>query len=398
MTSRDVGSQFALRAQTLGSLTSQAPVYFRDIAVGEVLGHKLADDDQGGVIIDIFIHAPHHLRIRDTSRFWKASGIEISADSDGFDFRMESITSLIAGGIAFDTPVTAGGAKAPSKAGTVFKLFERFRDIGESKYVRKVPYLLYFDGSVRGLSIGAPVEFMGIKVGSVTDIAVDINPKTLDIKIPVVIEMEPERIASTKVIESREKYSGLKTLVKRGLRAQLQTGSLLTGKLFVQLEFYPDFPPVKLKMTGKYPEIPTFPSTMDQFRRTVTDVLAEINRLPLDKIANEVLETVEGTNRLINSPEILESVRNLNKTLDDFQKLTGDVDEKVISLTASTEKTLVAARAALKVADPNSPAVVNLSNALKELSAAARSIRALADYLERHPEALVHGKGAPGGQ
>ncbi len=144
-------------------------------------------------------------------------------------------------------------------------------------------------------------------------------------------------------------------------------------------------------------------------------MLTEIRRLPLDKIANELLETLEGANRFTNSPELIESVQTLNETLkdiqklardadrtlvatrEDIQKLTRDVDQTVLSLGSSAEETLLAARNAMKIAHPNSPAAVNLANALKELSAAARSIRVLAEYLERHPEALVHGKGGSGG-
>jgi len=166
-----------------------------------------------------------------------------------------------------------------------------------------------------------------------------------------------------------------------------------------------------LILTGKYPEIPTIPATMDEVRRTVTGVLAQIRRLPLDKIAYELLETLEGANRFTNSPELIESVQTLNETikdvqqvvresgpslgqtLDEVQKLARDLDQVVLSLADSTEETLSAARNAMEIADPNSSMVVNLASMLEELAAAARSIRGLADYLERHPEALVHGKG-----
>jgi paraquat-inducible protein B len=162
--------------------------------------------------------------------------------------------------------------------------------------------------------------------------------------------------------------------------------------LFVQLDFHPDLPQQELVMSGKYPEIPAVPATMDQLRRTVTDVMAEIRRLPLDQIAKEILETVEGGNRLINSHEAQEAIRNLNAALGNVEKLTGSVDQKVGGLAMNMDKTLATLREALQVADPNSPAAVNLNHALEELSGAARSIRVLAEYLEQHPEALVRGK------
>jgi len=386
------GAQFQLRADDLGSSTPGAPIFFHDIQVGRILETTLQEDGTG-VVIDIFIEAPHHLRVRDTSRFWQLSGFEISMGAEGLSVKMASLASLLSGGIAFDTPATAGGSNEPSKPGRVFKVFKSFSSIKEEKYVLTRPFLVNFDGSVRGLSVGAPVEFRGIKVGSVSDIAITIDPKTLEIKIPVLLEIQPERVASTKMVQAQQDgYGTMKQLVKRGLRAQLETGSLLTGQLFVQLDFHPDLPRKSLIMTGKYPEIPAVPATMDQLRRTVTDVMAEIRRLPLDKIAEEILETVEGGNRLVNSPEAQEAVHNLNAALGNVEKLTKGLDQRVNRLTASMDKTLAKVREALEVADPNSPAAVNINNALEELSAAARSIRVLADYLEQHPEALVKGK------
>jgi paraquat-inducible protein B len=239
------------------------------------------------------------------------------------------------------------------------------------------------------------VEFRGIKIGSVADVAVHLDPKTLEIKVPVLIDIQPERITTPQIMQSHaleDKYAVMKHMVKRGLRAQLETGSLLTGQLFVQLEFHKDLPQKELVMTGKYPEIPAVPATMDQLRRSVTDVMAEIRRLPLDKIAKEILETVEGANHLVNSPETQEAVHSLNAALGNVEKLTEGLDQRVNRLQFGVEKTLAKARQALELADPNSPAAENLNSALKELAAAARSIRVLTDYLEQHPEALVKGK------
>ncbi len=391
VTQQDEGAQFQLRAENLGSNSPGAPILYHDIQVGRILNYELEQDGEG-VVIDIFIHAPHHLRVQDTSRFWQLSGLEISVGAEGFDVNMASLASLLTGGIAFDTPAIAGGSGEPSQPGTVFKVFKNFASLQEEKYVLTRPFLVNFDGSVRGLSVGAPVEFRGIKVGSVSDIAVKIDPKTLEIKIPVLLDIQPERVTSAKMVTSRKEYDVMKQLVKRGLRAQLETGSLLTGQLFVQLDFHPNLPKQELDMTGTYPEIPAVPATMDQLRRTVTDVMAEIRRLPLDKIAQEILETVEGGNRLVNSPEAQEAIHSLNAALSNVEKLTKGLDQKVDGLATSMDNTLASVQDALQVADPNSPAAVNMNNALKELSAAARSIRVLADYLEQHPEALVKGK------
>ena len=398
VTAFEEGGQYQLIAENLGSCYPGAPVFLRGIKVGRILGHQLAEDNQS-VFIDVFIQAPHDRLVQDTSRFWQRSGIEASVGAEGIDVKVESLVSVIAGGVAFDTPIMAGGTGQPSKQGKVFELFDSYASIGEAKYVRKVPYLMYFDGSVRGLKVGAPVELKGIKVGIVTDIAMNLDPKTLNFEVPVAIEIHPDRILTPDVLEALDQingddsYSVGRMLVEdHGLRAQLQTGSLLTGQLFVDLDFYPNLPQMTLRTDRKYPEIPTVPSTLDEFRRTATSVLEELRNLPLDKIAHELLETLEGTKRLTNSPDLMHAVQTLSATLEDVQKLTYDVNHTVDSLATSTEKTLAAARAALELADPNSPTAVNLANTLKELAAAARSVRVLADYLEQHPESLVHGK------
>jgi paraquat-inducible protein B len=230
----------------------------------------------------------------------------------------------------------------------------------------------------------------------VADIAVKFDPDNFEIEIPVLLELQPDRITSKKTVKNLEKkmapYVILKNFVERGMRAQLQTGSLLTGQLFVEFAFHPDLPRKSLIMTGQHPEIPTVPATMDQLRRTVTDLMAEIRKMPLDKIAQEILGTVQGTNHLVNSPEAQEAVHHLNAALGNVEKLTGGLDQRVNSLTVSMENTLAKVRTVLEVADPNSPAAVNMNSALEELASAARSIRVLADYLEQHPESLVHGK------
>ncbi len=388
--SREEGTEYHLEAERLGSLQPGSPVYFRGIRVGRVLHYDLEADQR--VDIHIFIQAPHDRRVHDTSRFWKASGLEVTAGAEGLDVKMESIATLIAGGIAFDTPVTAVGGEAQSKPNTIFKLFENFKNISESKYVRKRPWLLHFDGSVRGLQIGAPVEFRGIKLGEVVDIAAKFDPETLSVRVPVVIELEPERLASLEVVDSQEPYAVAKKMIERGLRAKLEVGSLLTGQLYVDFNFYPDLPKKKLILTGKYPEFPTVPSTMDQFKSTATSLLAQIRQLPLEEIAKQLLGTIKGLNRLTNSPGLGKAVNNLDDTLDEFRRLASHTGRDVEKLAASAEDTLHAARSALEIADPSTPAGANVATTLEELAAAARSIRVLADYLAQHPEALVKGK------
>jgi paraquat-inducible protein B len=397
VTSREEGTQYVLVARRLGGLQPGSPLDYHGVQAGEVMDYHFTENGQS-LLIDIFVKAPFDKRIREHTQFWNASGIQAKVGAEGIKVQVASMAALIAGGISFDTPILDVENANQSPKGSTFELYKSYDTIGESAITTKRPFMALFSGSLRGLSIGAPVEFKGIRIGTVTDIKSEIDRKSMKIEFPVFFHLEPERIKTTAesdhvVDESNaESYKNFDTMVRRGLRAQLMTGSLLTGQLYVDLDFHPDLPVKGLNYKRKYPVIPSVPTTMDEFRATAHNLLKQLRNLPLDKIAHEILETAEGANHLVNSPEVQEAVHNLNAALGNVEKLTEGMDKRVNRLQFSVEKTLAKARAALELADPNSPAAVNLNSALKELAAAARSIRVLADYLEQHPEALVKGK------
>ena len=322
---------------------------------------------------------------------------------------------------------------------------------GSGKFLEETAkFEMYFEGSVKGLNVGAPVVFRGVKVGTVTDIQLIFDPTDMSIQIPVTVELEPHRITRVRGRPDPERY--LRLLVERGLRARLQLQSLVTGQLMVELDFHPDKP---VKLVGGdtgYPEIPTIPSTLEELSKRV-------EKIPIEEIFNKLLLAVEGIEKVVNSPEVGETIHSLHEALEDIRKLVWNVDGQVGTLSSSVEKTLgdtrklvrnvnkqvgplasdvketvgdygKLARAVdiqvaplvssiektlettrgaleqgkrtLTVAEDalaeDSPLLYELENALKEVSAAARSIRLLADYLKRHPEALLKGKGSSGGK
>jgi paraquat-inducible protein B len=382
------GTRYILRADRLGSISPGSPIYFRGIDVGEVLGYELAPKSEG-VLIQIFVRAPHDSLVREGSRFWNASGVEVTMGADGVRVQTESVQALLSGGITFDTPFAAMHSE-PSAKGSTFTLFDSFSDIGEASYTLKVPYLLHFDGSVRGLQRGAPVEFRGIKLGAVTDIRLELNTKAGSVRIPVTMELEPERITQIGSLEGQKPYEFMERLVERGLRAQLKSGNLLTGQLFVALDFYPDSPPAKLERGGKYPEIPTVPTEMEELTRSVTGLLDKFASLPLDEMVksmgsliNETRTTVRSVEGLVTSPDLQQSLKALRATME------------------AAQGTMTKAQATLSSADSmigaDSQIRYDLTQLMKELTEAARSIRLLASYLERHPDALIRGKAGGGG-
>ena len=219
------GTQFVLSTDRRGGISRGAPVYYRGIRVGQVLGYDLAEDNKG-LIVKVFVDAPNDQLVRPSSRFWNASGVDVSLGTDGVDVAIESLEALLTGGIAFDTPdIDQPGEVAA--ADTTFPLFASLHAVTEADYTQRIPYLVHFDGSVRGLRAGAPVEFRGIRVGTVTDVRLEIDPAQDTVRIPVTLEIEPQRFVERGAGE--ERYAVMAALVERGLRAQLKSGNLLTG-------------------------------------------------------------------------------------------------------------------------------------------------------------------------
>jgi paraquat-inducible protein B len=385
------GRHFLLKANSLGSLDIGDPVYYRQINVGQVVGYDL-DPAGRSLTIKIFINAPHHKRVRKNTRFWNASGLDLKLDAGGIKFNTESLVSILVGGIAFDTPTSLepGG---PAKEDNEFRLYETRESIFERTYTEKAHYILHFEGSVRGLSVGAPVEFRGIRIGQVIDIKAEFNRQTLTPRITVLIETEPQRwemLGEEQIIEKEE----IEKLVAKGLRAQLKTGSLLTGQLFVDIDFYPDAPTAQAVFGEKFPELPTIPAPLQIITARVNDLLSKIETVPIEQIGKDLGDTLQNVKHLSDSQELLAAVHNLNKTLQRTQKLVQNLDSNVAPAINKTleqaQKTLVSVEGTL---GSDSPMQHEMKRALKELAEAARAIRVLADYLERNPDAIIFGKG-----
>jgi paraquat-inducible protein B len=389
------GHVFLLRAIALGSLDIGSPVYYRQIQVGQVIGYELDEEGQS-LSIKVFINAPHDKLVRKNTRFWNASGFDLKLDAGGLKLNTESLVSIMMGGIAFDTP-TSLAAGGPAQEGHVFKLYETRASIFERTYTQKMHYILHFDESIRGLTVGAPVEFRGIKIGQVADIKSEFDMEKTSPRITVLIETEPQRwkVAGTALSRTADDAKkNISKLVAKGLRAQLKTGSLLTGQLFVDIDFHPDAPNAQVKYGEKFPELPTIPAPLLIITARVNDLLSKLETVPIEKIGKNLGDTLQNVKRLTESKELLEAVQALNETLQHTRQLVQNLDSNVAPQIRSTldqaQKTLVAVEGTL---GKDSPLQHEMRRAFKELSAAARSIRILTDYLERHPNALIYGKG-----
>ena len=385
ITSEVPGTQFVLRTDKLGSIGRGAPVYYRSIAVGQVLGYELAEDKKA-LTVKVFVDAPNDQLVRPSSRFWNASGVNVSVGADGVDVAMESLEALVAGGIAFDTPDIDQPGE-PAASGTEFPLFANLREVTEAGFTQRIPYLVHFDGSVRGLRAGAPVELRGIRVGTVTDVQLEIAPEQNALRIPVTLEIEPQRFGVERA--PKEPYAVMAALIERGLRAQLQSGNLLTGELLVDLDFHPESPPAKLDRSGTYPEIPAIPAQLEALEASVTGVLNKLAALPLPALVADLRRTIQSVDALVSSPDTGQAVAALTQAAVRLQSLLGTLDQRLGPLFVQAQSTLASADG---MVGAKSQARHDLNALLRELTGAARSIRVFADYLERHPDALIRGK------
>jgi len=390
------GRKIELVSARLGSIDRGSPLYYQGILAGEVLGYEMANDYRS-VLVHAFVKEPFDRLLRSSTRFWHASGVAVAIGADGMRVQTESLQALLFGGIAFDTPDAQDGASEDTE-GLVFTLYDDRRSIQEHAYTSKAKFVLYFDESVRGLAVGAPVEFKGIKIGTVTGIRLEYDQKSAAFRIPVVIEVEPERIVERGGGMRSAPQAAFQALVKRGLRARLQTGNLLTGQMFVDLDMHPKSPIRLARAGGPYPELPTIPASIGQMTTSLESILAKLDRIDLVAIGGDLQGTLAGTNKLVNAPEMQRSIADLSASLGSLRGILRKVDEHAEPIAANLEKALASARETLALMDrvlaPDLPLHDHASRLAEELGEAARSIRALVDMLQRDPQSVLFGKKA----
>ena len=372
-----LGRRFILETTNLGSMGPGTQISFHGITVGEVLDYELVQN-ANNIKLSIFVNAPYDQFVRTNTRFWVNSGIDLSAGADGFKLRTGPLISLLAGGIAFRAdPKDKAADTVPEN--TKFQLFDDYEQSTQVIYHRTVKAVMYFNESVRGLSIGAPVLLRGIPIGKVIDINLEIDAKTADIAIPVVVEVEPDRIKIINKQANKTPKENIELLVAKGLRAQLQTGSLLTGQLFVALDLFPQSKVIFQKNDTGYLEFPTTPSSMNQIINSAQAIMDKITKLPLETMTTEInktLESLQGTSKAA------------TKTLITADGTLSTADKTL----SAADKAMSSAQKVLTTLEPGSTTQYELNQLLQELTQTASSVKQLADYLEEHPDSLIRGK------
>lgn len=384
------GRTFTVKAQRLGSLGPGAPVFYRDITVGEVLGYDIGDGT-GPVSVQLFIRAPYDSFVRHGTHFWNASGLSVQIGSEGVHVEVASLQAVLSGGVAFDSPSRSKADAQEAAPGTEFPLFNNFNEAQASGYSTKLAFVTYFESSVRGLSHGAPVEFFGIQVGTVSSVALELDPATGSARVRVRLEVQPERIMSEDEVKTDDTMDGTRRLVQRGMRAQLQTASYLTGQRVVALDFVPNARPADVVMEGGDIVLPSQGGGLDNILVAAADIAGKLDRLPFDQIGQNLNGVLRSTTGAMNSVQDLvkRADAGLMPTLRRLPEITAGLQDAV----AKAGRTFGSIEASY---GNNSQFQRELERAMVQVGDTARSIRLLADFLDRHPEALVRGRGGLG--
>jgi paraquat-inducible protein B len=401
------GRIFYLKASRLGSISLGSPIFYRGLGVGEVLGWDIADMAKY-VTIHAFVRAPYDTYVHDSTRFWNASGLSIKLAGTGLKVEVESLRAVLLGGIAFATPETERRVAAASLEDHVFPLFADQETADAASYTTKIPVVSYFPGSVSGLGPGSPVTIHGLVVGHVTDVRLTYDRAKDAVLAPVRFEVEPERVLGVGVRMFKNPAEAVDALLQKGLRATVQSASLITGQQQVALDFVPDAPPAKLAMEGDDFVLPTAPGGgFAGLQASANDLLDKVNTIPFDQIGKNLDAILKSVNDLASGPQMREALSKLAATLATADAFTRNLNsgtapafKQLPQMAAQLQKTVTNANKLLVSLDSgygdNTRFNRDMERLLAQANDAVASIHALADLLARHPEALIKGRPAGG--
>lgn len=383
ITSDSSGREFVLHGDQLGSLDVGSPVYFRRIKVGHVTQYAL-DPGGAGVTLRVFVDSPADVYVTKSTRFWQASGIDMALDANGFRVSTQSFAAMLEGGLAFEDKPMAGTLPERATAETKFALFADREEAMRPADTDVRTYLMYFNESLRGLSPGAPVDMRGIVIGEVKSLDVEYGEDGQSLRFPVEINIFPSRLRSrvranrpAPVLDDAAERRLIDHLFSSGMRAQLKTGNLLTGQLFVALDYFPGAKTASVDWSASPPVMPTVNGSLSEIQDTVGRIAKKIDQLPLEKLSNQLVVALDS----------------LNKTLEGTEGLVKHLDGSVVPEAAATIKEAHAALTkATEVLDSDSAMQQDIDEALRQVGKAARSLATLTDALERHPDSLIFGK------
>jgi paraquat-inducible protein B len=393
VTSDVPGRQFQLRAENLGSLDINSPLYYRGVLAGRVVSTELAPDGRHENV-GVFVHSPHERFVNERTRFWNESGVDLQVGAEGIKLQTESFVTLLLGGIAFENP-TEGTNGTPAAENARFQLWNNRADAFKPRETVIETFVIKFPQSVRGLAVGAPVDFRGISVGEVRRLDLEFDPQNVRFLMVVEVHLYPERLRSRYRDPKRAPMQELSPkeriarFVERGFRAQLANANLLTGQKMITLDFFPKAPKAAMDLSKTPPEIPTMSSgQLAELQESIQNIVARLEKVPFEQIAADLRKALQSLDA---------TLRKAETTLGKFE---GEIAPELKATLEQGRKTLVNAEKALgsvdKALSSDSPLQGDLRETLLEVTKTMESLRALTDYLERHPEAILRGKARTG--
>ena len=391
------GVRINLQAEQAGYVSIGSPVYYRQVKVGRIEAQRFLPGYKT-VEFTIFVEAPHHKIIRNITKFWNVSGVALNVNANGLSVRTPSLEGLAQGGVSFDI-IEEYEFPYQVEDGHVFTLHESFEaameDTLDLSNSSRYEYVTFFDGSVRGLSRGAPVEFKGVQIGRVTDIKLMYEESSQSVRVPVHIELQPERLLGVKGVDSDD----VNRSIARNLQAKLQMGNLLTGQLYVSLEDIEGVPAPLQKNADGVPVLPSVKSDLGQVTEGVQTALTRINELPLEELMANVTDTVAQVQQLLTGFNALGLAGRIDGTfgsvdgaVQEYTKLATTLSKDISSLSKQVNAFVATADESIEGIAPDSPLYYNMLNTLKDLQQAARSVQAVSDSVEKKPEEFLFGK------
>ena len=403
--SDEPGHSYVLTADGIGAIGPGSPVLYRGLTVGEVLSYSLGPEDRPATM-HVFVGAPYDRYVHTKSRFWKESGVTISYGAQGLHVAIGSFQAALAGGVGFDTPPDARDSPVAG-TGATFKLYPDRATAIDAGYRLQIPLVAYFETSVQGLGRGSPVDLFGLDIGHVTAIKPEIAPGRRP-RVKVDMRIEPERIFPDAATTWRDPVQVVQHLVDSGMRAELATRSFVTGQEAVSFEFAPgaDSADVVARPDGAI-VVPAGTGGAGGLVEAVTDIAGRLNRLPIDQIAGNLNRLLANANQTIGGPEMRSAIQSLSATLQELHALIRETNtgiapalRRLPAISDQLQKTVSRANRILAGVGNSYGASSdfhrNLDELMQQASDAARSVRMLADFLDRHPEALIRGRDGVG--
>jgi paraquat-inducible protein B len=372
--SNEPGRTYVLTAGSVGTLDTGSPVFYRDVQVGEVLGYDLGNG-LGPVTLRIFVHAPWDNLVKAESHFYNSSGITAQLDGGGFHVEFQSLQAIISGGVTFTLPHEADNDPAVPD-GTSFPLYASKAEAEAAGYQTNVRVVAYFTSSVAGLVKGAPVDILGIQVGQVTSVQLQVDQHSGASKVRVAMDLQPERVVGAGGISPRDEdpKTVMREMVDGGVRAQLESGNFVTGQKIIGLDKVPGAGPAAVTQEGDALVVPSATGGLDNVIANLSDISGKIDKMPLQQIGDNLNKLLVTTNHTVASANVRATLNALTTTLKTANTTLQAVNQDYGS---------------------DSDFQRNLQQLLAQANAALQSVKQLTDYLDRHPQSLVFGRSGP---